>query len=307
MIRFAALLLLAALSVVTHDVTAHEMTMAEMEVRETAPGDFIWMWTASERRPAGEELTPVWPNGCKAEAGAVRCGSQGLKGTLEMTGVGESYSAALVKVFWLDGQRTVYTFTKAQSTAQLFGSANDTRSWGEIARAYGVLGVEHILSGFDHLLFVIALLFLVKFSKRLVDHHRIYARAQRDLGAERTGLAHVALTAGRSDDCAVDPTGRGRGIARSQNLVASMASAGRLSVRIGSWARLCRRASGNRLASTASERCLAHIQCRCGIGSAGRGRICISCASQLRAHASIRACPRPGDLCHRHARSVLVH
>ncbi|HVF16539.1 MAG TPA: HupE/UreJ family protein [Steroidobacteraceae bacterium] len=168
MIRLFTYALFATLIIVARGATAHEMTMAEMEVRETAPGEFIWMWTASERRPAGEELTPVWPNGCKAEAGAVRCGSQGLKGTLEMTGVGQSYSAALVKVFWLDGQRTVYTFTKAQSTAQLFGSANDTRSWGEIARAYSVLGVEHILSGFDHLLFVIALLFLVSFNKRLV-------------------------------------------------------------------------------------------------------------------------------------------
>ncbi len=39
---------------------------------------------------------------------------------------------------------------------------------GEIASAYTVLGVEHILSGFDHLLFVLALLFLVGFNRRLV-------------------------------------------------------------------------------------------------------------------------------------------
>ena len=39
---------------------------------------------------------------------------------------------------------------------------------GEIATAYGALGVEHILTGFDHLLFVIALLFLVGFGRRLL-------------------------------------------------------------------------------------------------------------------------------------------
>src|SRR5690242_1477012 len=39
---------------------------------------------------------------------------------------------------------------------------------GEIARAYLVLGVEHILSGVDHLLFVAGLLFLVGFRRRLV-------------------------------------------------------------------------------------------------------------------------------------------
>jgi hydrogenase/urease accessory protein HupE len=39
---------------------------------------------------------------------------------------------------------------------------------GEIARAYLVLGVEHILTGFDHLLFVFGLLFLVGFRRKLV-------------------------------------------------------------------------------------------------------------------------------------------
>jgi hydrogenase/urease accessory protein HupE len=163
-----ALLLLATLTVFARAASAHEMTMAEMEVRETAPGDFLWMWTASERRPAGEEMTPVWPDACHAESAAVRCGKTGLSGTLEMKGVGQSYSAALVKVYWLDGQRSVYTFTTAQSMARLYGSANDNRGWSEIARAYTMLGVEHILTGFDHLLFVLALLFLVNFNRRLV-------------------------------------------------------------------------------------------------------------------------------------------
>jgi hydrogenase/urease accessory protein HupE len=50
----------------------------------------------------------------------------------------------------------------------LYGSAEDQRGMGEIAHAYTVLGIEHILTGFDHLLFVLALLFLVGFSRRLV-------------------------------------------------------------------------------------------------------------------------------------------
>ena len=166
--RVSAWWWLAFLLFIVRGALAHEMTMAEMEVRETAPGDFLWMWSASERRPAGEEITPTWPAHCNVEAGALRCGAQGLSGTLAMSGLGQSYSAALVKVYWLDGQRTVYTFTKAQGTAHLYGSASDQRSWGEVARAYTVLGVEHILTGFDHLLFVIALLFLVGFNRRLL-------------------------------------------------------------------------------------------------------------------------------------------
>ena len=33
---------------------AHEMSMAEMEVRETSPGEFLWRWSAaSDKRPMG--------------------------------------------------------------------------------------------------------------------------------------------------------------------------------------------------------------------------------------------------------------
>jgi hydrogenase/urease accessory protein HupE len=39
---------------------------------------------------------------------------------------------------------------------------------GEIASAYLTLGVEHILGGIDHLLFVASLLFLVGFQRKLV-------------------------------------------------------------------------------------------------------------------------------------------
>ena len=44
----------------------------------------------------------------------LRCGEAGLSGTLSIDGVGERYSAALVKVFWLDGQSRVYTLTERQ-------------------------------------------------------------------------------------------------------------------------------------------------------------------------------------------------
>lgn len=166
--RWAALLLWLGLGLWAGPVAAHEMTIAEMQMREVAPGEFLWQWTASEKRPAEEDLTPHWPEGCSAEPGVLHCGAQGLKGALTIEGVGQRYSAAMVKVWWHDGGSRVYTFTKAQPTVHLFGSADDRRGLGEIAAAYLVLGVEHILTGYDHLLFVLGLLFLVGFERRLV-------------------------------------------------------------------------------------------------------------------------------------------
>ena len=148
---------------------AHEMTIAELEIRETARGEFLWQWSASsDKRPAADDLTPRWPDACVAEGNGLRCGDGGLRGTLSIDGVGQKYSAVLVKMFWVDGQSRVYTLTGGQPRVQLYGSAEDPRGWTEIGRVYLVLGVEHILSGYDHLLFVFGLLFLVGFHRRLV-------------------------------------------------------------------------------------------------------------------------------------------
>jgi hydrogenase/urease accessory protein HupE len=161
--------IIAALALAASPARAHEMTMAEMEVRETSPGEFLWQWSASsDKRPMGSDLVARWPERCSAGPSALRCGSDGLKGTLTIDGVGKRYSAALVKVVWLDGQSRVYTLTAAQPSVQLYGSADDRRGTAEIAQAYVVLGIQHILSGVDHLLFVVGLLFLVGFRRRLV-------------------------------------------------------------------------------------------------------------------------------------------
>lgn len=164
-LRAALLLALAAAALPSR---AHEMSMAEMQLHETQRGEFIWQWMAGEKRPLAQDLTPVWPEACAAQANVLRCGEGGLAGTLSVKGVGDRYSAAVIKVFWLDGQSRVYTLTKAQPTVQLFGAANDPRGMGEIASAYALLGVEHILGGIDHLLFVVGLLFLVGFRRNLV-------------------------------------------------------------------------------------------------------------------------------------------
>jgi hypothetical protein len=160
-------LVLAALALIGVAASAHEMSMAELEMRENAPGQFTWQWAASERI-AENSLTPVWPEGCQGDAREVRCGEGGLKGELSVDGVGQKFSAAIVKITWLDGQMRAYTLTEGQPKVRLYGTADDQRGMSEVASAYTVLGIEHILSGFDHLLFVIGLLFLVGFHKRLI-------------------------------------------------------------------------------------------------------------------------------------------
>lgn len=147
---------------------AHEMSIAEMTMREVESGRFVWSWGApGKSKPIAEDLTPIWPEGCVGDAQLVQCAGP-MRGTLAVDGVGKAYSAALVRIYWRDGQSSVHTVSGSQPGVQLFGSAHDNRGGWEVARVYGLLGIEHILSGIDHLLFVIGLLFLVGLNRRLI-------------------------------------------------------------------------------------------------------------------------------------------
>jgi hydrogenase/urease accessory protein HupE len=165
---WAALLLLIVSALLVLPVRAHEISMAEMELRQTPSWEFLWQWTAGQQRSGDTALRPLWPENCRESEGVLRCGEDGLRGALGMQGVGKGVSAVLVKVHWADGQTRIYTLTAGQPEVQLFGAADDTRGMGEVARAYGLLGLEHILGGWDHLLFVLGLLFLVGFKRKLV-------------------------------------------------------------------------------------------------------------------------------------------
>lgn len=151
--------LFALLALWAGSAGAHELSMAELDVREVAPGQFSLAWLGGAQSPPEMELTPHWPSNCSAVDTMVDCDGAGMSGTLRMEGIGKSYSAVLVKLHWRDGSLHVYPMTTAQPSARLL-DATAGSGW-ETALAYANLGIEHILLGFDHLLFVLGLLLIV--------------------------------------------------------------------------------------------------------------------------------------------------
>lgn len=148
---------------------AHEMTLAEVTMREVTAGQFVWSWgIPGKNKPIAQDLTIVWPESCVGDERTVRCGPKGLSGMLSVNGVGNSYSAAILTVTWLGNERSTYTLSKNRPSVRLFGAQRDDRDAWELLTTYTGLGVEHILNGVDHLFFVLSLLFLVGFNKRLV-------------------------------------------------------------------------------------------------------------------------------------------
>ena len=113
--------------------------------------------------------------------------------TLRIDGIVGGVTDVIVRIERRDGTSQVERLlpqTPQFTVQRASGSA-------EVAWSYLVLGIEHILSGVDHLLFVLALLLIVRGGKRIVStDHRIHRSAQHHARGCDTGLGACARTAG---------------------------------------------------------------------------------------------------------------
>ena len=123
----------------------------------------------------------------------------------------------------------------------------------EVVRTYTILGIEHILSGFDHLLFVLALVLLVQGTRRLLVTITAFTVAHSlTLAGATLGWVHVSVAPGRSVDCAehrLRRVGDRPRAARPLQRDATLPVGRGVHVRPAARIRLCRRAGGGRLAA----------------------------------------------------------
>ena len=179
--RFAVLLLAMAASsamVVSLPAAADEFRPAYLELKQTGEETFDVLWKV----PALDESTtlavrPQFPadavevtprHGSYAAGASVLRWSMRVPGglfgkTVEFPGVASARIDVLVRFVRPDGTAQV---ARVLPGAGFVVSASPGRF--EVARTYTVLGIEHILMGVDHLLFVLALLLLVDSRRRLL-------------------------------------------------------------------------------------------------------------------------------------------
>ena len=166
-----ALNLLILLVTFTPGVFAHEVRPAYLELRQTEPETYEVLWKVPGR---GENLRlgiyAELPAGCTnvtqprasiannafTERWTVRCAGGLTGGTIHIAGLSATMTDVLVRIERLDGSTQVTRLTPANPS---FVVAAPAGALG-VARTYTVLGVEHILSGIDHLLFVLALIII---------------------------------------------------------------------------------------------------------------------------------------------------
>ncbi|HXQ21119.1 MAG TPA: HupE/UreJ family protein [Candidatus Acidoferrales bacterium] len=160
---------------------AHSFAPAVLDLRERQPGifDVVWKMPGAESgvlTPGDERVAPQFPSRCRRFEGGgasedgsaywrLDCGSEGLRGAqLSAGGLDGSRLDVIVRITWSDGTATSSVLRSGADTFVVPAQPAAARS-GAAASAvlvsYGRLGVEHILFGFDHLMFVLGLLLLV--------------------------------------------------------------------------------------------------------------------------------------------------
>jgi hydrogenase/urease accessory protein HupE len=178
-VRRPSALVLALVLASAARVGAHSLDPALLDVRERADGLVDVTWKTSATRVAGAEVEPVLPPRCRTLAPpaatetdasvtvrwTVDCRPDGLVGQrIGARGLGAARTDALVRVELADGR--LVRGVVGERTPFITISEHPRR-W-DVARDYLALGVRHILTGADHLLFVFGLLLLVGTPRRLL-------------------------------------------------------------------------------------------------------------------------------------------
>ncbi|MGB0132440.1 HupE/UreJ family protein [Dokdonella sp.] len=170
----SALLLLCA----TFAVSADVFRPAYLELRESGPDSYDVMWKVPAQGESKLAIEVAFPEGTEelsAPHGLFNAGAYverwkirhdgGLIGqTLHIEGIAAGVTDVIVRVERQDGTSQVEQLSPQESEFTVKAASGV----GDVAWSYLILGVEHILGGIDHLLFVLALLLIVRGAKRIL-------------------------------------------------------------------------------------------------------------------------------------------
>jgi hypothetical protein len=154
---------------------AHRFAPSLLKIVEFNKHNYNVAWKTPTEATSNIPLRPAWPVSCeiKSERPAVRegtgtvynwtlvCdqpGSNGLVGQrIRVTGLAENRASAMVTLSLVDGR----DYQRVLSAKNQHFLVPESPSQNKVITAYSVLGIEHIWSGLDHLMFVFGLLLLV--------------------------------------------------------------------------------------------------------------------------------------------------
>ena len=160
------------------DVAAHRFAPSLLEVTQLSSTTFSATWKTPLQKVSATPIEPRFPASCEIISTSpwVQEGTGELKQiqlvcptglvgeTVSVWGLGQNQSSALLRITLVDDifHQAVFTATEPDFVVPEEGSV------GRVALDYTSLGAEHIWAGPDHLLFVMGLLLLVGWNRRLI-------------------------------------------------------------------------------------------------------------------------------------------
>ena len=190
------------LPLLAQDASAHETRPAYLEITETAPGHFAAVADARAggdaapgalklpddvrdvKCPDVQELTDS-----RVERRVIDAGPQGLAGRrIEFVGLQLTITDVLVRVELRDGTSGRASRAPSQPWVEIRAGGGALG----VLHTYLVHGIEHILFGYDHLLFVLALILIVRSARVLFFTITAFTLAHSlTLALATLGVVHV--------------------------------------------------------------------------------------------------------------------
>ncbi len=172
-------LLLVVCAGIFGQVFAHELQPSSLELRQLTPERYEVIWRApiyyGKAHPARLQLPEQWQT--VGEPTIKQLSDSALHrrvvsvpngaidgGVIRFLGLEATITDVFIRFIWLDGTQTTAIARPNRPWVEIVAQ----RSAWQVAWDYTVLGVDHILSGFDHLTFVLALLLIVSGARRLL-------------------------------------------------------------------------------------------------------------------------------------------
>jgi hydrogenase/urease accessory protein HupE len=181
---------------------AHEVRPGYLELRQTAANTYAVLWKVPAVGDMRLSIYPRFPENCNptGDVASYRASDsyterltlvcpRGLTGgKIAIDGLAATMTDVLVRIDRMDGSTQVARLT--QSVPTLVVDASPGRL--QVARVYSVLGVEHILTGLDHLLFVLALIIITRGGWKLAKTVTAFTLSHSvTLTAATLGFVHV--------------------------------------------------------------------------------------------------------------------
>lgn len=160
-------------------VSAHEVRPGYFQLRQTDAESYDALWRvpgAGENLRLGlhvslpencrskTQIRGVFANNAFTEQWSFTCSGGLIGNSINVLGLSATRTDVIVRIERLNGTTQVARLSPASTTFVV----EDSPSFATVVKSYLILGIEHILTGWDHLLYILGMLLLAKGMKRVV-------------------------------------------------------------------------------------------------------------------------------------------